>query len=179
MLRFQASVVESGVVLSWETASERKNSHFEVQHSVDGERFVSIGKVFSQAPNGESSQRLDYRFSDTNPKQGVNYYRLKQVDFDGKFAYSSLVSATVVGALNIFDLVKIYPNPTSVDVILDIPTTDKIISTVLYNSSGELLLEKEFNPNAPHLDLSSRPSGLYLLKLISSDGYRIYPLIKQ
>lgn len=179
LLRFQASVVESGVVLSWETASERKNSHFEVQHSVDGERFVSIGKVFSQAPNGESSQRLDYRFSDTNPKQGVNYYRLKQVDFDGKFAYSSLVSATVVGALNIFDLVKIYPNPTSVDVILDIPTTDKIISTVLYNSSGELLLEKEFNPNAPHLDLSSRPSGLYLLKLISSDGYRIYPLIKQ
>ena len=70
------------MVLSWKTASEINNSHFEIERSNNGKDFIKIGEIAGQ---GTSNSTKRYQFTDKNPGSAQQYYRLKQVDFDGKF----------------------------------------------------------------------------------------------
>jgi Secretion system C-terminal sorting domain len=76
-------------LLTWQTALEINNSHFEIERSADGRTFSKIGEVKGA---GNSQVLQPYRFTDENPVAGINYYRLKQVDFDGAFTYSPVRS---------------------------------------------------------------------------------------
>ncbi|MCB0838547.1 MAG: T9SS type A sorting domain-containing protein [Bacteroidetes bacterium] len=81
---------ESGnIILNWETATELNNSHFVVEKTVDGVTFDDLATLSGA---GTSQYTLHYSFVDHNPVPGVNYYRIKQVDFDGKFSFSQLLS---------------------------------------------------------------------------------------
>ncbi|MEZ5046780.1 MAG: choice-of-anchor Q domain-containing protein [Chitinophagaceae bacterium] len=95
-------------LVNWTTASEIHNSHFNVQRSKDAIHFENIGIVNSKAINGNSSNAIDYSFMDTNPQFGNNYYRLEQVDIDGKNMCSKIINIiwTQKGSISIF------PNPT-------------------------------------------------------------------
>ncbi len=84
---FNASLSENGVELDWTTGSEINNSHFEVQVSVDGVNWETIGIVQGA---GNSTTSIDYNFLDPVLGEGINYYRLKQVDFDQTTAYSNV-----------------------------------------------------------------------------------------
>ncbi|WAC39615.1 hypothetical protein [Pedobacter sp. SL55] len=90
---FTAKANKQGTVsLAWSTASEQNNSHFEVTRSADGKSFAKIGQVQG---NGNSSTTKNYSYVDASPVAGVNYYQLKQVDFDGTYELSGVVSAKV------------------------------------------------------------------------------------
>jgi hypothetical protein len=80
------------VALNWATASEINNDRFEIERSADGSSFEKIGTVNG---NGNSVQTIEYSFKDTTVQGGVYYYRLKQVDFDGHFEYSTITAATI------------------------------------------------------------------------------------
>lgn len=76
-------------ILSWATATEQNNDKFEIERSIDGVDFVKIGTLKGA---GNSTQKLTYNFVDNTVNPSINYYRLKQIDFDGSFSYSNLIS---------------------------------------------------------------------------------------
>lgn len=77
------------VDLTWATASEINNDYFNIERSQDGKNWETIDRVEGA---GNSNQKLNYQTKDSNPYEGVSYYRLKQTDFDGSFEYSNIVS---------------------------------------------------------------------------------------
>ncbi len=107
LLEFDAKAVEnSSVRLTWITASESNNDRFELERSQDGEHFDFFGTVKGA---GNSVTQRSYAFTDLLPYNETSYYRLKQVDYDGKFTYTQLRPVTITNAQN----VQIYPNPNN------------------------------------------------------------------
>ena len=106
LVDFTASRVDSSVLLNWVTASERNNDRFEVERSPDGKSFLKLGTVRAA---GNSATRIPYSFEDGHPEPGINFYRLKQVDLDGRSAYSRVESVDFGGRYeNDF---AVFPNP--------------------------------------------------------------------
>jgi len=95
--------------LEWVTASEINNELFVVERSADGIDFVEIGSV---PGNGTTTEEHTYDLTDYTPIIGVNYYRLKQIDFDGTFEYSATIAIEVFGGELHNAIVKLHPNPT-------------------------------------------------------------------
>ncbi len=87
LTHFFAKLENEKVRLEWATSSEKNSELFEVQKSADGEHFETIARIDAA---GNSDSKIDYRMYDESPFLGDNYYRLKQVDFDGKFEYSTI-----------------------------------------------------------------------------------------
>ncbi|HPI08877.1 MAG TPA: hypothetical protein PLM41_20930, partial [Saprospiraceae bacterium] len=106
---FRATIPETGryALLTWRTASERNNLGFDIERSSDGRTWQTLALV---PGHGTTQEEQSYAYTDERPQPGENYYRLKQVDFDGKFEYSDIRS--VVMGSGAKDEVGIYPNPT-------------------------------------------------------------------
>ena len=96
---FSASKQQQSVLLNWQTANEINNNYFSLERS-SGYNFTELNKIYS-------NNKHAYSYTDMQPLQGANFYRLKQVDKDGKFSYSQIVSV-VFSDENIF---VVYPNP--------------------------------------------------------------------
>lgn len=123
LVSFEANLANEEVVLTWQTASELNNDRFEIERSLDGETFEYIGVV---AGNGTQNIVADYQFVDQSPTRGVSFYRLKQVDFDGAFEYSQVISVNnnLFGPGLAFTL---FPNPTSQhNINLQVSTEDLV-----------------------------------------------------
>lgn len=165
---FSARPVNGEVLLNWTTGEEINNSHFEVQTSVDGRRWENIGTVNGV---GNSVQEVNYSFTDIGPSQGLNLYRIKQVDFDGAYAFSGIANANIGSVAG--GKASIYPNP-----IFDRQTTLSLEGQWSNNSSATLV---DFNgrklatfnnisTGSTSLDLPQLPSGVY--QLIVTDAAR-------
>ena len=104
---FNASLLdENKVDLSWTTASEVNNAYFAVEYSSDGIDFKELGRVVG---NGTTQDQQDYSFVDKMPMNGKNYYRLRQVDYDGKVEYSSIETVNILSNIAF----EIYPTLAS------------------------------------------------------------------
>lgn len=88
---FSAKLARGGILLYWKTATELDNDHFEIERSTNGIDFKKIGKVDG---HGTTTASHTYSFLDLDPLQGLSYYRLRQVDFDGMATYSDVVSVS-------------------------------------------------------------------------------------
>jgi hypothetical protein len=102
---FTARLHDQSVKLDWQTASELNNRGFQVERSTDGKRWTDIGFV---AGHGTTAQAMHYYFYDEKPMSGTNYYRLRQMDFDGWSEYSPIVVANAGAASRPMAL---FPNP--------------------------------------------------------------------
>jgi len=135
---FEAQLVNnSEVVLKWVTASEEDNSHFVVERSIDGRDFEAIGTVEG---NGTTNQINTYSLVDEDPAYGYNYYRLKQVDFDGDYEYSH-VETVIISSQDVPDVI-LYPNPVVKTTTLRVVTpfeTDANIQVV--DMTGKVVLD--------------------------------------
>src|ERR1041385_9231891 len=100
------STGHDAVELVWTTASEINNDYFSVERSEDAISYQVVGTVKGA---GNSTQELYYSLKDQSPVRGINYYRLKQTDFDGHFKYSEVCSVSAQPVNGI----KVYPNPAS------------------------------------------------------------------
>lgn len=107
LIRFSGVPSDNKVILNWSTSSEENNEGFYVERSRDGLSFESIGFISGK---GNSNEVHHYDFVDQRPNLGYNFYRLKQVDYDGQFEYSNIISV-------FNDFIRsgitatIYPNP--------------------------------------------------------------------
>lgn len=111
MFDLKYTVKDNEVVLSWKTASEINNSHFEIERGSGVESFKKLGQLSGA---GNSSDELSYSFTDEDPLT-ENFYRIKQVDFDGKYKYSATLRVSIEG--DPFSELRLYPNPTSSNTI--------------------------------------------------------------
>lgn len=154
---FEADFVNQQVNLFWETASETNNRGFEVQRSQDGINWEKIGWVDGA---GNSSSMVAYEFTDKVPYLAINYYRLKQVDFDDQYEYSDIVSILV----KIQNDLSIYPNPTSDYIHLSHSFEQENIRSIqLFDVFGRQV--RVFSVTKNLLDVSDIPSGQYYLLL--------------
>ncbi len=103
-ISFSAEVQHRTAVLHWATAQEKNNRYYDIERSTDGVHFAKIGQVMASL-NGD--QRNDYSYTDLFPENKTNYYRLKQVDQDGKFVYTSIRQVFFASQNG----VMVYPNP--------------------------------------------------------------------
>lgn len=159
--------------LRWTTITESNNTGFEVQRAEDGMNYRGIGFINTLAPNGNSNTRLDYRFTDSNfsVKQ---YYRLRQVDADGRSKFSAVVFVSRISqpALTID---RIFPNPAHewLKVIIDAPVSgpaDMVITDLSGRIIQRAIIMAESGSNTVWVDISRLSAGTYFVKLIDNNG---------
>ncbi|MFT5999048.1 MAG: murein DD-endopeptidase MepM/ murein hydrolase activator NlpD [Neolewinella sp.] len=152
--------------LTWGTANESNNSYFAVQRSAEGLDFVTLGRV---AGSGTANTEITYDFTDSAPLDGINYYRLLQVDYDEQEAVSRIVSVNFIGGGNIGLL--LYPNPVeSRFVVVQNPEDGAMNSLSIYNTAGALVSgEISLSVGQNRLPLGLR-SGVYFLKFTGDAG---------
>lgn len=154
--------------LNWTTSTETNNDYFTIQRSFDGINFVSIGNVDGA---GTSTLPIDYRFTDEDPLSGVNYYRLRQTDFDGSITFSDVIAINTDGLG-----IQIYPNPTSSDLFMDINETVETgaHTIVIIDLVGKVMREEiEFtNMQSTYKVASFRDlkPGVYMIQVLNESG---------
>jgi hypothetical protein len=149
-------------VLSWETSSEINTRSFEIEWSTDGQTFRKIASIPAA---GNSSQHLYYHYTHDQPANDLNYYRLKMVDINGEFTYSSTIR--IRHAITTWTA-KVFPNPVHNILQLTIQApADDVLPARLVNSEGKTVLSKSFvtvrGSNQLEWDLSSLPAGSYFI----------------
>jgi parallel beta-helix repeat protein len=156
------------VMLYWKTAAEVNNAFFEMEHAVDGVSWKTIGRVMGK---GDGVNISTYQLLHDAPVPGINYYRLKQVDRNGAFTYSTVVTAT----RNPKSTVKIYPNPAFEQITVTGPqNTDKV--TILNGQGGDVsgnTVIQKLNGSL-QIDISRLPQGAYFVKI----NNHTYPITK-
>lgn len=151
----------SGNTITWATATETNNSHFEIERSVDTHSWERIASVASKG-NGNISQK--YSYTDDYLLPDDCFYRIKQVDFDGKYDYSKVLVATNRAAAESF-----YYNSANRTIHLN--TTSQVGPATLYTLNGTPVLTSE---NGSTLQTSELENGIYLLKLPSGNMCKLY-----
>ena len=178
LISFKAQRHVQGVSLTWATASELDNKGFEVQVSTDSKDFAAIGFVASKV--GTTSIRQDYGFLDTRAVSGTRYYRLKQVDVDGKFEYSAIKAVALEGGSG---EVAAYPNPFDDVVVVKLKGTEaRNVRLLLLNAQGKAIVEQqqETAGNTVTMDMSSvSAKGMYILHVLDKDTKHALKLMKR
>lgn len=160
LANFTAKAENNAALLSWTTTEETNSDRFEIERSRNGKNWNQIGQVKSQ---GESKGTVHYSFSDGNPEAGENLYRLKMVDADGTFAYSSLRDLTFEGRIGF----KPFPNPATDRFRINNP--EQIRQVVLYNASGVKVYGSQ-KVTAEGIDVTRLAPGIYTATLTLLDG---------
>ncbi len=160
--------------LKWTTASEINNAGFELQRSADGANFGQLSYVASKAVNGNSTGTLTYTFDDVRPLAANNYYRLKQVDKDGKFTYSPIV--LIKGArVDMVSISSIYPNPVkqTLNMVITSPTAEKV-NLVVTDVSGRMVQQQAAQlitgDNILRIETGNLSFGTYIIKAVCANG---------
>lgn len=161
LTHFSARSEGQSARLSWETSWEEGNSHFEVQRSNEGLNFETIGFV----PGGNNSTALiAYDFTDESPHTGNNYYRLKQHDFNGTFAFSEIVRVSVEVPLAEYRLTPTYLRSSTILTIND-PSPEMYLLTII-DQSGKLIRQIHPDSRETTIDRRKLPTpGLYFYRL--------------
>jgi hypothetical protein len=171
---FTAKKVNSHVELQWITSQERNCSHFIVEHSRDGRIFRTLSEaISSQAPDGSSDVELRYFYNHIQPLDGHNYYRIIQVDRDGKKLTSSIASVYFGNEA----IITPYPNPMQHDlhVAIQVPQATEL-QLSLTDATGRVVQQVAASLPAGNqvLDLPTEhlSAGVYVLKVWNNRGIR-------
>jgi hypothetical protein len=159
-------------LLNWQTSEEMQNEGFEIERSSNAKSFERIGFVKGAT---ESRDLQHYTFSDTQPFVGTNYYRLKQLDSDGRFSYSRII-AVLPEADESF--LVVYPNPAT-DQVTVLSRTGTIKAAQLLTTTGLLLSDKQVTDGHALFSMSHLPAGIYLMVVAIDDYYVTQKIIKQ
>jgi hypothetical protein len=160
LVDFSAQRAGGQVRLRWQTATELNNDYMAVEHSVDGRSFTEIGRVSGAGTTQEPQQ---YTLTHTEPAAGVNYYRLRQVDFDGQFEYFGPVSVRLPGSTAVLQL---YPTATRNQLTLDFTNPKRQAGAFLiFNTLGQLQRRIPHDGGSTRMpvDVSTLPAGQYTL----------------
>ena len=143
--------------ITWSVATQSNNEKYIIEHSNpesfrDGSNFLPIGEI---AGDGTSNETKHYEYIHTSPSIGINYYRIKQVDYDGQYSYSDIASMRYDGDNNI----TIYPNPTTSEVSI---TTSEPTTLQILDVYGRLLTKQAISEGQNTINLSELPKGIFI-----------------
>lgn len=163
---FNGKNTTNGVNLTWETASERNNSRFDILRSSDKDNFNIISSVFGK---GNSSTFSKYNYLDIQPLAGVNYYKLNQIDFDGKINPSNIITINTGFSDN---TLNIYNNENDLKLTINAIKAGKA-TLQLFDISGRKMIDKNINLenglNLNTIDISDFIKGVYVVRVIISN----------
>lgn len=160
LIDFHVVECSDKIQVNWRTASETQNTYFTVQHSTHDVLFRDLAQV---PGNGDSKVENSYAYLHENPAFGTNYYRLKVVDFNGNFEYSPLVSVDFKANQ---DGIRVYPNPFSDEIQIDIDTDSELgIPARIYDSNGCIVWQGRLLREVQSLNLQALQGGLFWLEL--------------
>ncbi|MBS1496154.1 MAG: T9SS type A sorting domain-containing protein [Bacteroidetes bacterium] len=159
LLYFTATKQEQKALLQWQTTNEINCSHFEIQRSSNRIDFTKIGST----PAANSSGTHSYSFTDNLPVSGINYYRLVQVDLDGRFTYSPIVKLE-------FETnsqgIHVYPNPAANKISIAYTGHQKNVTLSIFDANGKQVMLKTFsNQGLLQTDVSMLTNGVYIVLL--------------
>jgi len=175
LTNFSANVIDGKVNLAWQTSSELNNRGYEVERCALSAERQAWDKIGFVSGNGTTTETSDYNFIDEPTHSGLYSYRLKQIDFDGSFEYSSEVDVNFIFA-NDFRISQNYPNPFNPSTTIEYQIPQSSFVTIkVYDALGKevVTLVNEEIPAGIH-EVNFEPkeltSGLYLYK-ISAAGF--------
>jgi hypothetical protein len=164
---FNAARSGQNVNLTWQTATEEKNSGFEIQRLIGGSGWQKIGYVPTQAANGNSTSALNYQFTDiSNTTKGITQYRLMQVDIDHRGAYSVIRSVRGEGQKG---KIIAYPNPSSdgkVNIMFEEGNVKRDVS--LLDMSGRMIKQWKGVINN-NIAIDNLNAGFYTVRIINTE----------
>lgn len=178
LVSFTAYRTRNMVNCAWITATERGNAFFSLERSLDGVGYSTIGTLKGA---GTSAGQQHYSLPDRQPAVQTAYYRLRQVDGDGKTSYSSVV--VVKGEFSASSIM-IVPNPSTgpATILVRGNRVATLHGTVLNALGVEIMrfaqTPKNESPEQIHIDLSTRPAGVYLIRLEMPEGTQTLRLVK-
>jgi hypothetical protein len=160
-LSFTAQKQNETVLLKWSTASETNTNNFTIEHSANGKDWNTIGSILSNNAN----ITYNYSYVDVAPTPGINYYRIRENDNDGKYSY------TKIGSINFSEdekPFKLISNPIANNTLqFEINSTSSQIICLIGND-GKILWRKKFIHGLHSINLNTLPKGVYFLKSANS-----------
>jgi Concanavalin A-like lectin/glucanases superfamily len=164
IISFTATKSVDGALLQWQTAQEQNSHDFSIQHSTDGSNYTDIGDL---AAAGNSTTPKSYNFTDQAPTAGINYYRLKETDLDGRSAYSTVRTL-------------VFSNGKTQQLVWFV-TGSKRVEVNLLNGANEYYSLSSIDGrsiqrgqlNGGKLYLSSLASGIYIVNVITFTGQQL------
>ncbi len=170
LLSFAAVPVNGKTVdVSWKAASETGHHYFEIERSIDGKEFTTIG---TQSGCNNCNTVQQYKFTDNNPHKGTSYYRLKQIGYDTKSIYSSIAKVNLATPSSNY---AIHPNPAKNRISITAGEGMTGIADIRINDItgkqmpiGAVSVAKD--ARTANMDISPLPEGIYTMVIISSDG---------
>jgi hypothetical protein len=157
LINFRADLLNDHTVeINWQTASETASRSFVVERSTDADHWEEVSTV---AAAGVATTPQHYRALDETPYSKLSYYRLKEIDVDGKFSYSKVIPVRV----NTGTALAVYPNPvTNGKLVL---AMSKRSAIKIFNSTGQLVRTLHSAAGRRELDVSALPNGLYIVQV--------------
>lgn len=162
LTQWTATNLEESVLLEWTTASEENNDYFAIERSIDGVTWKVLGNVGGA---GTTSATHYYSFEDTKPVSGISYYRLKQVDFNGEYTYSSV--KCINRPANADKMYKAYVNK-DIDAFIVQGEEIAACNIEVYNNLGVKMTNLSFNPISTDkvvINVGQLPVGTYFIKI--------------
>ena len=176
LLEFKGEQDRDKNILLWTTANEEQTASFIIQRSADALHYKDIGTI---AAAGDYSGTLQYRFEDIQPLDKNNYYRLKMLDQDGSFTYSSIILLKRYGSGS---KLTVFPNPTtqSVNIKMSRASSTGIVTVQLMDLKGTVLQQKQIiNTSIINFDLDRYMPGIYLIRVKVDGEQSVWRVIKQ
>ncbi len=172
LVDFTVEKIDDKAIINWKTATEINNDYFIVQRSTDGVVIEDIARIEG---GGNSNIMLNYSIIDENPPKTTVYYRLKQVDFDGKseiFYWRSV-------KFDAEDIISIYPNPNANGIInFSLNDNNSISKLIIYSVDGKIVMKADLNFISGQASLKHNlKKGYYFLKIINNDKPILQKLI--
>ena len=159
-LSFNATAGKEQVQLSWNAAANVNTRYYEIQRSTDAVHFNTLNKTVQTGTNGN----YNYSYTDLSPAQGNNYYRLKQVDVNGSYIYSKIVSVNINGN----GAFKIYPTIAASTLHVSVSQTPSTI--IIFNLNGKAVKTLTLNNNEQNINVSALPTGNYIIRNITTNS---------
>jgi hypothetical protein len=174
---FQATLRDETTLLNWETAAETNNDYFVVEHSVNSEVFKEIGRIEGA---GTTDETTNYETIHQTPASGDNYYRLKQVDFDGSVSYSEIRTVFLDKTFT----ANLFPNPVSATTVsLEMNSKESgELQVDITNVAGQVMFSQAYNvvkgTNTQAISIADLSNGIYFLRLQKGQDVEMIRLVK-
>ena len=170
---FTAQKQNKTVKLNWSTEQEINSSHFIIERSANGRAWQSIGSI---AAAGNSSNHLEYNAYDNLPLNGTGYYRIKQVDKDGRMQ----VSVVKTVSFDVGYTISIAPNPAKDFITVTMDRISNVASTIqLFNALGNLVFTQKINLSKININTSAFARGLYFIKISNAGEVAMQKVLLQ
>ncbi len=155
-------------LINWKTLSEQNNKGFEVQRSIGNTNdFKTIGFVGTRAKDGNSQTEISYSFEDTDVKPGqTHFYRLNQIDFDGKSAFSPVKS---IKPGSIESNLNVYPNPSQGSFTVTTGSASGKLNIFVMDNTGRVV-NQYMNVSTTNTKISNLKKGFYTLKIVNTES---------